>query len=149
VPFLNQLVAGVDQQLEVGIEVGGVHRGWVGLAHRDSCDGHSVPFVVLAASPRTFALIGSQAGGDIDNGVPCRQEQTGQCEAVALAALASDLLSAGAGDSVNEFDELIGCRAGFLRGDASPVLVNVCCHVGCGYVDRCRLLGVSSCSFRS
>jgi hypothetical protein len=58
--LVHQLIAGVHQQLQVGIEVSLIHRRQVGLAHRDASDGDSVAFFVLAASPGALALIGGQ-----------------------------------------------------------------------------------------
>ena len=47
--FVDELIAGIDKQLQVGVEVSGVHPGQVRFAQRDPGDGDRVAFVVLAA----------------------------------------------------------------------------------------------------
>jgi len=50
--LLDELVAGVDEQLEVGVEVRVVHPRQIGLTQRDPRDGDRVALIVLATATR-------------------------------------------------------------------------------------------------
>lgn len=74
----NELVTGVDEQLQVGIELRHAHPGQVRLAPRDPGDGYGVALVVLAPPAVRAPTLCSEVGGNVDNALVCGQEPS--CE---------------------------------------------------------------------
>jgi hypothetical protein len=82
----HQLVAGVDQQLEVGVQGGRGELGQPGFLTGHPGDGDRVGLVVLAAGTAAPATLSGQRRGDVDDPLAGGQQHAGEGQPIAAGA---------------------------------------------------------------
>ena len=87
----DELVTGIDQQLQVRVQVRRVHPGQVGLLDRHAGDDERVAFVVLAAAAAAASSLRGQVGRDVEHLLACVEQDQGQCPPEPLGSLDRDL----------------------------------------------------------
>lgn len=82
----DELVPGVDQELEVGVEVRLVHLRQVRLLQCDAGDRDGVALVVLSTASRPPPGLHGEVCGNVDDRLAGGQEGSSQCSPVTLGA---------------------------------------------------------------
>jgi hypothetical protein len=59
--LLDELLAGIDEQLEIGIKQGRGHRGQVWLTQGNACHCDGIDFIVLTAATTAATAFSGQA----------------------------------------------------------------------------------------
>ena len=113
--FVDQLIACTDKQLQVRVQVSGVHPGQVRFAQRHPSDHDRVTFVVLTGSTAPPPSLGGEGRRHVNDGLAGSEQPLSERPAVSLGALDGDLTGSRQGldpaEEVGEFARIGRDRA--------------------------------------
>ena len=89
-----EIVAGLDQELELAAGVIEPDRRQLGLPEGDAGDRQGITGITLAGSPRAEPLPVAELGWDLDRRQPRGQQEAGRRRAIASGALEADAADA-------------------------------------------------------